>query len=400
MFRLFVLILLLLLSLPTPMALAVKVVVDAGHGGTNPGAIGVNGLEEKHANLDIAYKLQQELVRRGYEAVLSRTDDRDMSLEERVRFTNAQKADLFVSVHANFYDNPAVRGSMVLYYDSRYPQAKYPASEAMTRLSPESMKLAQSVLDQLVAHAGTENRGLLPSAAYVIRSGQVPSILVETAFLSNAKDAAMLADDAARRKMAIGIAEGIAAYMPAKSSVLFPDTVGHWAREAIVRLQAQGIVQGIDNRFEPDRAITRAEFLTIVNRIRPFAGTSVGSSTPQTPADLDKNHWAYATLMNALATGFIEGYEDGSVKPDRPITRGEVAVLLNRLIPQERAEIVSAEFFADVPADLWSARAIYRLRQRGLIDGVTAERFMPDKPMTRAEMAVLADRFIQSQSGG
>lgn len=82
-------------------AFAYKVVLDAGHGGSDPGAIGINGLREKDVNWDITQKVRDELIAKGYEVVLTRTDDSYWSLAERVEFTNAQKADLFVSIHAN-----------------------------------------------------------------------------------------------------------------------------------------------------------------------------------------------------------------------------------------------------------------------------------------------------------
>lgn len=112
-------------------AFAAKIVIDPGHGGRDPGAIGVNGLSEKTVNMDISLKLQKELVNRGYQVVLTRTSDKKISLDERVLFKEANKADLFVSIHANSYHNTSAKGSLVLYYDDRYPNIKYPASPAM-----------------------------------------------------------------------------------------------------------------------------------------------------------------------------------------------------------------------------------------------------------------------------
>lgn len=401
---------------------AAKVVIDAGHGGKDPGAVSVNGLEEKHVNLDIAYKLQEELARLGYETVMTRTGDQYISLQSRVEVIFAQQPDLFVSIHANYYHNPDVRGSMVLYYDNRYPQDKYPASEAMNRLSPESRKLAELVLESIVAEAGTENRRLLPSSAYVIRMGNVPSILVETAFLSNAQDVSLLQDDSVRRKMAVGIAKGIDAYLtsagkqipPKAVDAVFPDTANHWARDAILHLREKEILIGSGNLFEPDRPMTRAEFLTILDRMFPpadqqnrSAADPTGENRPQ-PADLSPEHWAYPVFARALASDRIHGYPDGTVRPDRSITRGEVAVLLHRTLKfagvdapsetggqQQSNEIV----FRDVPGDLWSAEAIYSLRKMGLVEGMPDGLYMPERMMTRAEMAALAYRCLSMFSG-
>ncbi|UJF32006.1 N-acetylmuramoyl-L-alanine amidase family protein [Paenibacillus hexagrammi] len=179
-------------------AFAYKVVVDAGHGGSDPGAIGVNGLQEKDVTLDIAQRLRDDLARSGYEVAMTRTDDRYISLADRVAFTNQQNADLFVSVHANSINNSKTNGTMVLYYDKDYPQEDYPASEEMKIMTPYSKDLAQKVLNSLVTAAGTKNLGLVPSAVYVARMGKIPSILVETAFLSSYTDSALLADPSIR----------------------------------------------------------------------------------------------------------------------------------------------------------------------------------------------------------
>lgn len=363
-------------------------------------------------NLDIALKLRDELIRRGFTVAMTRTGDRYIGLQERVDLTDAQKADLFVSIHANDYPNPAVEGSLVLYYDSAYPQADYPASDAMARLTPESKRLAQSVLDGLTASAGTVNRGIVPSAVYVIRRGHIPGILVETAFLSNPGDAARLADDASRKQMAAGIADGIGQFLHTGSggtggNVVFPDTLGHWARDAILRLKEKGIAEGVNNRFEPDRPVTRAEFLTLLNRIFPFptegdlagAGPAGKPSLAAAPRDLPASHWAYGTFMKAIAAGYIDGYANGTVRPDASLTRGEAAALFDRmLVPNSsRMKSFSADF-QDVPAALWSARPIYYLKQRGLLDGAAPNRFLPEKSMTRAEIAAMLDRYVRAKA--
>jgi N-acetylmuramoyl-L-alanine amidase len=406
-------------------AFAVKVVVDPGHGGKDPGAHGVNGLNEKDVTLDIAARLKDELVKRGYEVVMTRTDDTYVSLSDRVDFTNRQNADLFVSVHANWYKNPATKGTTVLYYDDNYPQADYPASDAMKALTPVSKQLAQSVQDAIVRTIHTEDLGLTPSAVYVVRMGQIPSILVETAFLSNPDDAALLADSAVRKRMAEAIERGIEAFKPA----VFPDTAGHWARDAILRLKDKGIVEGIGNQFQPDRPLTRAEFLTLMDRVFSFSKWNVPSCTLSVTgivyggscgtasfSDLNAKHWAYNTVSKAVALNLIQGYPDGTVRPDHSITRAEVAALFSRLIGMSQAAggqnalpdqsafvsnaavpVQAAVTFSDVPVNYWAASAISELASAGIVNGVTDKQFMPERPMTRAEMAVLLDRYVNAK---
>jgi N-acetylmuramoyl-L-alanine amidase len=407
----------------------------------------VNGLEEKEVNLDTAYALRDELDKRGYETVLTRSGDTDMSLEDRVRFTVEHKADLFVSVHSNSYGDPKTRGTMVLYYDDDYPQVKYPASEAMKRLTPQSRDLAQKVLDAVTATANTRNNGLMQSAAYVIRSGEVPSILVETAFLSNKQDAELLAQPAVRQKFAEGIAQGIAAFMPLAAKQVdspYADIAGHWAEASIRPLLEGGIMDGMSaTRFAPDQPLTRAQLLAVLDRLFPIAAPATtgvqaagqgkaeqgaaeradsavntkaeqANVTGQTkamaqpgqmpvrqriPSDLDSGHWAYPVLMKALAAGRIDGYADGTLRPDQPVTRGETAALFYRALAangmMKTNTAAAMGTFEDVPTTLWSAGAIYALRQLGLTEGITATSFGPSQRMTRAEIAVLIERYLQ-----
>ncbi|MFC5447264.1 N-acetylmuramoyl-L-alanine amidase [Paenibacillus aestuarii] len=390
-------------------AFAYKVVVDAGHGGYDSGAIGVNGLQEKDVNLDIATKLKDELVRRGYDVFMTRTDDRFWSLAERVQMTNEQKADFFVSIHANSTSSSKMNGSMVLYYDNAYPQEDYPASDTMKIMTPYSKDLAQHVQDSLVAAAGTADLGLVPSAVYVARMGTIPSILVETAFLSNSSEAAKLADDAVRTNMALGIERGIEAFVPP----VFVDTVGHWAREAILRMKNKGWIEGIGNRYEPERALTRAEFLTLMDRVFTFSklnpansssaassvtGSVYGSTGNGSYKDLPANHWAIKVFNDAKGLNLLQGYEDGTIRPNQPVTRGEVAVIFDRLLRLKQAQAEAAlavknASFSDVPATLWSANAIYALKSQDIINGITDTEFKPGQSITRAEIAAMVDRY-------
>jgi N-acetylmuramoyl-L-alanine amidase len=415
--KLLLLSIILLLSFPYE-AFAYRVVVDAGHGGKDSGAIGVNGLQEKNVNLDIALKLKQILKGLGYEAILTREDDRYLSLAERVDFANQQNADMFVSIHANSYRVASSKGTMVLYYDDAYPQQDYPASDAMRLLTPYSKQLAQNVLDSFLSTVGTVNQGLVPGSIYVNRMGTIPSILVETAFLSNSQDAAILADDNTRTQMAQGIAQGIAAFKPP----VFVDTVGHWAREAILRMKDKGLVEGLQNRYQPDRALTRAEFVTLMDRMFHLdklqnACTDTGTAATVTGSvygcnassvipsfkDLATEHWAYPVLTKALKLNLLQGYADGTIRPNQPITRAEVAALFERLLKASAAPAAATATstvkpavtspFIDVPVNLWSAEAIYTLRSKGIINGITDTEFRPNQSITRAEIAVMMDRY-------
>jgi N-acetylmuramoyl-L-alanine amidase len=398
----------LLLTIAFPyQAFAYKVVLDPGHGGSDPGAIGVGGLRETDVNLDITLKVRQALLERGYEVVMTRTNDTFLSLAQRVAFTNEQQADLFVSIHANAHSSSKASGTMVLYYDNTYPQEDYPASSEMTQLTPYSKDLAQNVQDALLAQSGTKDLGLTPSAVYVARMGTIPSILVETAFLTNAGDAALLASSSMRSKMALGIANGISSYEPP----LFTDVLVHWSRSSVLRMKNKGIVEGVGNNYEPDRALTRAEFLTLMDRVFTFSKLpavcstngsvtsnvySCGTGESKSYSDLSTSHWASAVFAKAAKLNLLQGYADGTIRPNQAITRGEVAYLFNQLLQMTSptAQPTYTAAFDDVPKSMWSASAILTLKDKGIINGISDTSFKPDQTMTRAEIAAMLDRYI------
>ncbi|QGQ95388.1 N-acetylmuramoyl-L-alanine amidase [Paenibacillus psychroresistens] len=385
---------------------AIKIVVDAGHGGSDPGAIGINGLNEKDITLDIALKLQDQLVKRDYEVVLSRTDDRFISLQDRVDYTNKQSADLFISIHGNSYPSSQAKGTLVLYYDNQFPQSSYPASAQMESLTPISKAFAQQVLDAFINKLHTENQDIVPSSVYVVRNGTIPSVLIETAFLSNPEDAALLADPIVRSQMAEAIADGIQAFRPLPAKLAFTDINGHWAKDAILSLNEKGIVTGENHLYYPDRSLSRAELLTLLDRIHPFESLSEGYEKAVF-SDLNEQHWAYPTFEKAIAAGYIRGYDDGSIKPDQAVSRGEAAALIDQFVektepapstdgaaPQIDEGITDVPAaFTDVSADSWYAPAINHLRSLGILTGKTPDLFAPNKTITRAEIAALLDRW-------
>lgn len=393
---------------------AAKVVVDPGHGGSDPGAIGINGLYEKTVNSEISYRLEKLLKEYGYEVVLTRDRDISLSLDKRVEIAKSSDADLFVSVHANAHPDSSIQGTMVLYHDAAYPNPSYPASEEMKKLTPQSRRLAQSILDAVLEEVPNINRGLVPSSAYVVRMGNIPSVLVETAFLSNAKDAEKLSSPAYWDKYAKGIAKGIMNYLPP----VFRDIGGHWAKDSILRLNKQGIANGNNGKFHPDQPLTRAELVAFVDRAfglnRAYAKNQVtlseayrqteptvteavyseqSATIPDFP-DLQPDHWAYETVRAAVENGVLKGYPDGTIRPDSPVSRAEVAVVFDRLVGPLLPMGDYSILFTDVPADNWAYPAIVRLSASGIVRGVAAQTYAPEKKVTRAEAATMIDRQI------
>lgn len=173
-----------------------KIFIDPGHGGANPGAIGPNGLKEADANLDIALRLGRILLSWGYEIEFSRKTDKTVSLSERAKMANDWGANYFVSIHCNSNVNPEANGVSTYYFK--------------TRTIAENFAL--TVNNSLVRQTELKNLGIFTANFAVLRLTRMPAILVETAFISNEREAALLATSSFRQNCAIGIANGIAEF--------------------------------------------------------------------------------------------------------------------------------------------------------------------------------------------
>ena len=172
---------------------SIKVFIDAGHGGSDPGAVG-NGLKEKDIVLSIATKLGALLNGRGISIKYSRTTDTYLSLEERARLANAWGADLFVSIHANSATS-SVRGTECY---------THPTANTATKT------LSGNVSRAIANKFGISNRGHKEANFAVLRLSNMPSILVETAFISNSSDANLL--NTRQADFSVTIANSILSY--------------------------------------------------------------------------------------------------------------------------------------------------------------------------------------------
>lgn len=169
------------------------IVVDAGHGGKDSGAPGRKSLEKNHA-LDIARRLRTELQKRGANVLMTRDGDYFISLQGRSDFANARQADVFFSVHLDSADNGSASGTSVYYTSS------------------QSLPLAREVSQELLRATGLPNRGIHQRRLWVTRKTTMPSILTESAYMSNPRDEALLMKPEFRQKVASAMAQGISNY--------------------------------------------------------------------------------------------------------------------------------------------------------------------------------------------
>lgn len=208
-----------------------KVVVDAGHGGHDVGAKGAGGrFFEKEANLDIALRVQRYLEKeKDLEVLMTREKDVFVSLKDRVAFANRQGADLFVSIHCNANRNRNVTGTETYVYSSKASTEE--AARAAARENREqdfldfiqadlrhqayrarSFLLAEKVDARIRDQLGQKIRRIEQAPFYVLARVDMPSVLIETAFISNPDEEKKLRSASWRDKMAKVIAEGILAY--------------------------------------------------------------------------------------------------------------------------------------------------------------------------------------------
>jgi len=220
----------------------ITIAIDAGHGGEDPGARGANGSREKDITLMIAKKLKAKIDNEpNMRAVLTRDSDYFIPLHGRVVKARNMQADLFVSIHADAFTNPAARGSSVFALSERgatSASARYLAKKenesdliggvslddkdpvlartlldlSQTATINDSLKLGKAVLGQIAGINTLHTKHVEQAAFAVLKSPDIPSILVETAFISNPEEEQKLNDEAYQDKLVNSILTGIKKY--------------------------------------------------------------------------------------------------------------------------------------------------------------------------------------------
>ena len=180
-----------------------KICIDPGHGGGDPGAVGTQPfqLEEKDFNLSLALLLEEELESRGHWTIMTRRRDRSLSRAARADFSNRLEADLFVSIHANAAEIPAVEGMEVYCFPG----------------SATGQNLATQVLNEMITmFPDHRNRGVKEANFDVLRLTEMTAILIENEFLTHPAQLEFLADSQNQRNLALAISEGISAFAGSK----------------------------------------------------------------------------------------------------------------------------------------------------------------------------------------
>ena len=185
------------------------IVIDSGHGGVDPGVVGIDGLEEKGINLKIAGFLGEYLEAEGYEVVFTREDDtglydedsrnkKNQDLKNRCALIEETEPILTVSIHQNSYQSPEVKGPQVFYYTNSVEGRK-------------AAKILQSALNEINTSHSREAKE--NASYYILKRAEVPVVIAECGFLSNAEEAAKLVSDEYQDILAGAIAAGVEEYM-------------------------------------------------------------------------------------------------------------------------------------------------------------------------------------------
>jgi N-acetylmuramoyl-L-alanine amidase len=213
-----------------------RIALDPGHGGADPGAVGPRGLREKDVALDNAHRAAPVLAREGLEVLLTRDDDRTVSLEERTARANAFAADLLLSIHCNSADNPRRRGVETYVLDTASDVVANRVAARENAASPgataelggilASLRIAshashsrtlaellqRAALASLSPYREVHDGGVHPAGFYVLLGARMPGALFETSYLSHPEEEERLRTEAYRQRLADAIVNAVAAY--------------------------------------------------------------------------------------------------------------------------------------------------------------------------------------------
>ena len=185
------------------------IVLDSGHGGEDPGKIGVNQAKEKDVNLEIARKIKKRLEKKGWEVVMTREKDEMLGdpqagnkkihdMKARVEIINKTMPQAAVSIHQNSYQDEQIRGAQVFYYSH---------SEEGKRMA-EQMQKALLTVDETNTRQAKAN-----DTYYLLKKTEVPTVIVECGFLSNYAEAEKLVSEDYQKKVAEAVTKGILQYL-------------------------------------------------------------------------------------------------------------------------------------------------------------------------------------------
>ena len=364
-----------------------KVFIDAGHGGTDPGALGY-GYRESDLNLQVAKKVESKLKSKGIDVKMSRNSDIFYSLSERAEMANDYGADAFVSIHKNSAEAKSANG-IETYYN---------------RKKEEDRPLSNDIQKQVISQTGANNRGVKNAEFTVLVKSEMISALVECGFITNESEVKKLSDPSYQDKLATGIADGIEEYL--KSNVIIEESqitvIGK-----VVNADILNVRKGPSISFDIIGTLSGGDKVKIIGESNgwykiEYNGTYgyVSESyieldyTEQDQdnkinfTDVSKDYWAYSQIQDFVKKGYIEGYGDNTFRPQGPIKRNEFVKIFNKVFGLTNK---SGIVFDDTK-DNWAKDEIDIAVTNGVAQGIGANKFEPEEYITReAAVKMLAN---------
>ncbi len=364
------------------------IVVDPGHGAHDPGAQNKSlNVNEKDLNLSIGLLLRDELVAKGAKVIMTRETDIFWELKDRVAIANQIPSDYFISIHCNSVENSSIASGAETWYATHGDD---------TSLNAERKAMATAIQAQLAHDFGSKRGIKSEKQLYVTRNTTMPAILVECGFLSNNEETKKLIQADYQKRIAQSICQGFLDYV-ANSYKGFADVRTHWARESIEFVVGAELFNGTTaQKFDPNLTMTRGMLVTVLHRM-------AGEPAAQGDAaftDLAANAYYVKAVAWANEQGIVTGVGGGRFAPDANITRQELVTMFNRYaaanqqtLPQKLTD--SFQKYSDCgQVQAWAAAAMEWAYQGGLVNGRTATTLVPCGTATRAEVAVICQRFL------
>ena len=422
-----------------------KVFIDPGHGGSDPGSLGF-GYRESDINLQVAKKVESKLKAKGIDVKMSRSSDVFYSLSERAKMANNYGADAFVSIHQNSATNATANGIETYYNRDRVEdkplsddvqkqvisqtgaynrgvknagfkvlvdtkmtaalvECGFISNETEVKNISNSVyqdKLATGIANGIESYLKKNvilqpqnpsdeviSTGTVTAENLNVRSGYGTSYAV-IGTLSKGTKVQIIETNNGWYKILFnggyGYVSSVYVDIDEDNNVVFSDIENHWAKAEIEDFASNGYVGGYDDStFRPNNDITRAEFVTIINKYFGFTKAEGENFT-----DVNEDAWYYKDVCIGVREGYINGYQDGTFRPNEPITREEAASIVRTITGL--VENGSSKFTDDNEIGSWAKKAVYALSDNKIMSGYEDNTFRPKNKITRAEAVATLSR--------
>ena len=355
-----------------------KILLITGHGNGDPGACAC-GYQEADLVREIAPILKSKL------STYADVDIFDMS-KNMYRYLksnsfNFKNYDYVFELHFNAAANDTSGNGVTT------------GTEILVHPNESGVSVEKAILENICA-LGFRNRGVkvrsnLQNMNICKGSQGVSYALLETCFIDDADDMRLYQGqkDAVISAIANGIISGFGLGAPASIATVLNDISGHYAEQHIKKLLGYGAVSGYgDMTFRPDNSITRAEFATmIVNALEKACGYTLQMSAAF--SDIT-GHWAETQIQKLVACGIVNGFTDGTFKPDDLITRGQAAIMAANFLYY--CGVKGKDYSKPFPdtAGHYADDHIQTLQHYGIVNGYEDGEFKPDKEISRGQSAM------------